>query len=266
MKSLAISRFLLLVLPLFIIAVPGVASGAGFAKESLFLSKTPVTEGEVVLIHAVVANDSATKFVGEVVFKEGESKIGSVAATIAPGGATAVSVSWKPSAGSHAVVAALTGSDGKVVESETAIFAIAEKAKPAAPSAATSPTTVGSSAEIQQKIIDLSPTVGSASAPVFATLDSFRTKAAQVLDQGVDWATQKSAGKTPGEVLGSATNAQEGGFMNTLWLILATIALYIFSVLRFVVGSAGIFYPVFALLFFYALWRLYRRARSPRFN
>ena len=243
---------------------PGAASATGFAKESLFLSKTPVTEGETVLIHAVVANDTTTPFSGEVVFKDGVATIGTVRATIAAGGATAVSVSWKPSAGSHAVTAALTLSDGTVLESESSTFVINEKPKATSSATATSPTAVESSAAIQQKINDLSPAVGSVSAPIFSTLDTFRTQATGVLDQGINWAKKKSLGKTPGEVLGEATSADSGGIMGTVWLILATIVLYIFSVLRFVVGTAGIFYPVFALLFFYILWRLFRRIRRPQ--
>ena len=257
--------FLLLTLPVFAVAVyPEAARGAGFAKESLFLSKTPVTEGETVLIHAVVANESNVKFTGEVVFTDSEIKIGSVAVSIAPGGANAVSVSWKPSAGSHQVSAALTGSDGEVVENESAAFVINEKPKPASGVPASS-TPVESSADIQKKINELSPTAANISAPVFSTLDSVRARTAEALDQGIDWAKQKTAGKKPGQVLGTTTQSG-GGVMDTLWLILATILLYIFSVLRFVVGNAGLFYPVFALLFFYILWKLFKRFRRPSYE
>ncbi len=259
MKFWLFTAFLLLVL------APSITFAASFAKESLFLSKTPVIEGETVLIHAVVANESSTKFVGEVVFTEGETKIGSVAAAISPGGANAVSVSWKPAAGSHKVTAALTRSDGMVVENESTTFTINEKPKPAS-ATPTPPTSVESSGSIQEKINSLSPAAGNISAPVLTTLDSARAQAAKFLDSGIDWAKQKTLGKKPGEILGDATTSGSSDIMNTLWLILATLALYVFSVLRFVVGNAGIFYPVFALLFFYILWKVFRRIRSPRFE
>ncbi len=125
-----------------VIILPFSAHAATFAKQSLFLSKTPVTEGDTVLIHAVVANDGTAKFDGDVVFKDADTKIGSVAVSIAQGGANAVSVSWKPAAGSHNITAELTASGGAVVESESATFLINEKPKPASVEPA-APTPVG---------------------------------------------------------------------------------------------------------------------------
>jgi hypothetical protein len=43
--------------------------------------------------------------------------------------------------------------------------------------------------------------------------------------------------------------------------ILYTIYFYILTLVRFVVGSAGVFYPVLALLFLYFLYRMFRRYR-----
>jgi hypothetical protein len=264
-------KFWLLTLVVLVSTSPTLASAASFAKQSLFLSKTPVTEGETVLIHAVVANESTAKFSGDVVFKDAEAKIGSVAVTIAAGGANAVSISWKPTAGSHTITAQLTNGAGTAVESESATFVINEKPKPVTPltisgtSSAASP--VESSADIQKKITDLYPPAGSVSAPVFSTLDSVREKAAGALDNGINWAKQKTGGKNYGSVLGAATSTNDsGGIMGTVWLILGLVVLYIFTLLRFVVGNAGIFYPAFAILFFYILWRLFKRFRRPRYD
>jgi hypothetical protein len=231
----------------------------------MFLSKTPVTEGETVLVHTVVANESNVAFGGDVVFKDGDTKLGSVAVSIAAGGANAVSISWKPTHGSHTVVAELTAHDGSVVETETQTFTINEKPKPASSTAGTT-TNVGSSQDIQNKINDVLPAATPFSEPVFATLDSARATAAKALDNGINWAKTKSGGNASsnfGKVLGTSTKSS--GAVDTAWLIGATLLLYIFSVLRFVVGNAGIFYPVFALLFFYILWRTYKRFRRPRY-
>jgi hypothetical protein len=242
--------------------VPSLAMAAGFAKESLFLSKTPVTEGETVLIHAVVANDGSTKFDGEVVFSDSDVKIGAVAVTIAPGGAQAVSVSWKPIAGSHTVTAKLTNKDGTVAEQESATFAIAEKPKPVTQKTVATSSAVTSSDSLQQKISDLSPAVAHITAPVFTILDSGRTKVAQLLDQGIEWAKKKV---TPVHVLGAQTEKSSGSMLETIWFFVATILLYIFSLLRYIIVNPGIFYPVFALLFFYGLWRIYKRMRRPNY-
>jgi hypothetical protein len=268
MKSVLFAATLLVSLPVFALAVyPEAAAAAGFAKQSLFLSKTPVTEGETVLVHAVVANDATAKFTGDVVFKDGEAKIGSVAVTIAPGGANAVSVSWRPVAGTHSVSAELTGTDGYVVEKQSATFTINEKPKPALTGDVTIATSspIGTSEDIQNKIKSLSPTAADLSAPIFSTLDTLRVKSAQALDSGIDWAKQKAAGKKTGSVFGTTTEAS-GGAIDTAWGIFGTILLYILNALRYVVGNAGIFYPVFALLFFYILWRIYKRMRRPSYS
>ena len=251
MRSVLIA-FLLLLLPYS-------ASAAGFAKESLFLSKTPVTEGDTVLIHAVVANETTVKFDGEVVFLDAEVKIGAVAVTIAPGGANAVSVSWKPTSGSHTVTAKLTDKAGAVAEQESATFKIAEKPKPASPSTPSSQSGVDSSDSIQNAIGNISPTAENLASPAFVALDSGRRSAAALLDKGIAWAKKQTAPK--GAVLG-AQDEKKGIFETALFFV-GMVVLYALSLLKYVVGNAGIFYPVFVLIFFYILWRLYKRSRRP---
>lgn len=243
---------------LFLLVSATTAHAAGFAKDTLFLSQTPVVEGEAVLIHTVVANESTQPFKGTVVFKDGEEHIGTVGVGIAPGGANTVSVSWKPSAGSHNVTADLTNEDGTVAEEQSATFHIDAK-----PEQQTQPAAaVESSDELQKKLNGISPTAADISAPIFSTLDSARSKAADLLDAGLEWTQEKGGGKNPGEVLGEATqDTSAGGIAHTAWTILATVVYYILSLLRFIVGTAGIFYPVFAILFFYTMWRLYKRMR-----
>jgi hypothetical protein len=268
MRNSLFTGFLLLtLLAISSLSLPFSAEAATFAKQSLFLSKAPVTEGETVLIHAVVANDSNVKFTGDVVFKDADQKIGTVAVTIAPGGAQAVSISWKPGPGAHPISAQLTAQDGSVVESESQNFSISEKPKPVVPGSNSNQatTSVGSSADIQKKITDLSPAAGNVAAPIFSTLDSVRARAAQTLDSGINWAKQKASPIKLGSVLGSSTQ-QSGGTADTAWSIFGTILLYILTVLRYVVGNAGVFYPVFALLFFYLLWRIYKRMRRPSYE
>jgi hypothetical protein len=240
---------------------PEHAQGATFARQSLFLSKTPVTEGETVLIHSVVANESNVKFVGDVVFKDGDTKLGTVAVTIAAGGANTVSVSWKPQPGSHKITAELTADSNTVVESESATFVINAKSMPG--TEVSTSTGIDSSKDIQNRITDLLPSAAPVAEPFFSTIDTVRGTAANALDSGINWAKEKTGGKKPGEVLGAATSSSSFGMVDTILKILAAVLLYIFSVLRFVVGNAGLFYPAFALLFLYILWRIYKRMRRP---
>ncbi|HVV39268.1 MAG TPA: Ig-like domain-containing protein [Candidatus Paceibacterota bacterium] len=253
-------------LALLLILLPSCAFAAGFAKQSLFLSKTPVTEGETVLIHAVVANDTTTKFVGEVVFKDADIKVGSIATTIAAGGANAVSVSWKPAAGSHTITAELTSDGDMIVAQESAIFSIEEKPKPVSTSTQAA-AAVESSQKIQDTINQYVPAAGGITEPVFSALDSVRAKAADALDKGIDWAKSNSSSKkSSGQVLGTSTSTVPVGALGTAYSVLASILFYILSFLRWGVENPGIFYPAFVLIFFYILWKTYKRFRRPSYE
>jgi hypothetical protein len=238
-----------------LLLLPSLALGAGFARESLFLSKSPVLEGDSILVHAVVQNDAAIKFDGELVFtaqkgSEAKQKIGSAAVSIAPQGAQAVSVSWKPLAGEYTVVAALTDKSGTVVEENSARFTINPKPIPASGSGDTN-TPVESSAEVQATIAKFSPTIADFSKPAFLAIDSLRVGAGNWLDQGIAWSKSKKEAAPKGEVLGQATNIGAGG---------AEIALL---GVKWLVANAGVFYPVVAAGFLLGLWRLFARIRRP---
>jgi hypothetical protein len=256
-----------------VLLLPNIAFGAGFAKQSLFLSKTPVVEGESVLIHTVVQNDGTTAFNGSlVVFAEpngGEKeKVGTVAVAIAPEGANTVSVSWKPASGEYTVVAELTGQSGTVVETQSARFTINKK--PAAAQTnelldqADAP--VQSSADVQAMIAKFSPSVAGITEPAFLAIDSLRAKTGGVLDQGITWSKSKVGAKNPGEVLGeSAKDTSPQGILGTALYLAAIATLYAFSILKWIVANAGIFYPVLAIAFLYTLWRIFARMRRPRY-
>jgi hypothetical protein len=244
-------RFFTLAL-LFTLLLPGFAFAAGFAKESLFLSTSPAREGETVFIHAVVANDSATAFAGDVIFEDGETKIGTVAVSIAAGGAETISLSWTPAAGTHPVVAELTAKDGAVVEKLSATFAI--QAKPKAEESTVTASIVEPSDNVQEAIAGISPGLASASEPAFTAIDGLRQKGAVALDKGIAWA--KSSDDTN----------ENSGIGGTILNIVKTLLTYLMEILRFILGNAGIFYPAFAIAFLYFLWRTYKRFRRPSYE
>jgi len=238
---------------LFTLLTPSLAFAAGFAKESLFLSKSPVTEGDTVFIHAIVANDSATSFAGEVIFEDGDTKIGTIAVSIAAGGAETASLSWSPAVGTHPVVAELTAKDGTVVEKLSATFTIQAKPKSAEETAPASSTDVQSSDTVKEAIAGISPGLADTLQPAFATIDSLRQKGADALDKGIAWA------KTPeGEIAGSST-----GIGGTVLGVVKTFSTYVMELLRFILNNAGIFYPALAIAFLYVLWRTFKRFRRP---
>ena len=259
-------KFRFALVSILLAGLPAVALGAGFAKQSLFLSKGSVTEGEVVLIHAVLQNEVATKFAGDLSFTDGGEKIGTVPITLGAGEAQAASISWKPSAGAHKVVAELK-SGTETVETLSQTFTVKEK--PAAPpktsntSEALPAATVESSQSIQNGIASVSPQAAGVVAPFFTLVDGGRAKAAEVLGVQVD-NTKKSLGPGGGNVLSTETTkdaaSNPGG---TFWTILQTLYLYILTVLLFLVSNAGIFYPLLGVAVLYLLWRLFKRFRRP---
>lgn len=263
-------RYLHILFALALMCVPSVGFAAGFATQSLFLSKDSVTEGESVLIYAVVSNNTTTTFTGKLQVHEGSTLVGTVPVSLAAGSADTVSVSWKPAAGKHAITAQLLDSAGTIAGEESATFSVAAKKES---SSETTPLTIPpkteieSSDNIQDSIENLSPVLAAGTGPIFSVIDAGRTHAAKALDNGVSWSKKQLAtSKTVGKVLGNEENTDSNKsagdrFFSTIWLIVATLALYLFSVLRYVTGSAGAFYPLFAVLFFFVLWKLYRRFR-----
>ncbi|MEI6864306.1 MAG: hypothetical protein WCK46_03015 [Candidatus Adlerbacteria bacterium] len=258
-----------------LLLLPTIVGAAGFAKQSLFLSKSSVTEGETVLIHATVSNDTAAKFTGTLKLHDEDGTIGSVPVTLGSGEAGAVSVSWKPLAGTHTVLANLEDSAGTVVEESSQTFTIAAKAV-ATPASKNKPSntsaTVEPSTQIQESIGSVSPTAQTYAAPVFEAIDAGRVLGASTINDGIDWSkkelaeqAQKQKTKTTSSAADQNTDTMQTKATNTAWTIFATVSLYVLSVLLYVVGNAGVFYPVFALLFFYILWRLFKRYRRPNY-
>lgn len=245
--------------------LPSFVFAAGFAKQSMFLSQETVTAGETVFLYAVVQNDTASAFSGTLKFADASGAIGSTPVSLQSGAAATVSVSWKPTAGEHDVSANLTSTSGAVIESEDTTFLINPKLAPATAqtSGGASATTntsstlddatssIESSQLLQQWVASTSPVTATYTAPILKSVDTARSAGASKLDAGSNWAKQMLAKET----------VAPSGWLNTLLLIASTAVLYICSVLLYVVENIGIFYPLFALVFFYIVWRLYRLAR-----
>jgi hypothetical protein len=243
-----------------LLAAPSIVFAAAFPSQALFLSKSPVTEGETVLIHAVVANDAGGKFDGEVRYRSGDSSLGTVPVTLAPGEARTVSLSWTPTKGTYSITAELRSGE-TVAASEQARFTVREKPQaqeeeePAASNAARS-TSVESSAPIQEAILQAAPAVAERSAPVFAVIDSARERGAEFLDGQI---AQTKTSLEERAVLGASTSTDEKSGSDTAIKIFQTAYLYLLTLLRAVVATAFYFYPLLVVGFLYALWRLYRR-------
>ena len=268
----------LFVAALILALFPTLTFAAGFAKDPIFLSKTPVTEGQNVHVYAVISNTDTAAFVGTLVFYDGSAKIGSTALNLAAGATQTASILWTPAAGSHSINAQLVAKSGTVAEQITQDFTVNAKPQPIAVTAATptntsaftqSAATIDSSAAIQKDIAGVSPQVADATAPAFNAIDGTRNSIADVLDAQIT-ATKAKVANTPkpGIVAGASTgtsisDAQVANPTTGFWYWLYLIYLYALQGVRWLVGSAATFYPVLAIAFLYLLFRLYRRFRRP---
>jgi len=256
---------------LFFALAPVLVFGAGFARQSLFLSKASVTEGESVLIHAPVKNDAAA-WSGEAVFSDDARPIGTVSVSLKAGEARVVSVSWTPETpGTHAISARLS-KDGTVADTLSANFTV--EAKPKAKEDAEE-TALGSAAAIQSGAVvkdwlgNISPVLANTLAPVISTVDPLRQSASNLIDGQLAAAKQK----LPGNVLGSSTQASStepvsaATLWDSVWGVLWTVYYYLLTVLNFLIVNAALFYPILAFLFLFLLWKLYQRmsGRSYRY-
>lgn len=126
---------------------------------------------------------------------------------------------------------------------------------------------VDSSAPIQKDIANVSPQVASASQPLFDALDGFRSSMASVLDSQLAFAKTKIAA-TPQPSITDIAATKDAAVSNPwgmFWYILYMLYFYVLTILRWIVGNAMIFYPVFVLLVLYILLRVFRWWRRPRY-
>ena len=239
---------------------PGVVQATGFAKQSLFLSQSSVTEGQTVFIYAVVEDSTPNAFVGTLRFSDENGLIKEIPVSLESGKASTVSVPWQPKAGTHTVTATLATTAGTAVESQDATFTInaphPTASTPVQPSTTkntervsfSDQTIVSSSTPVINLIGRFLPQAAAKSQPVFTSIDTLRTNSVAKLDQGTTWskANMQQSAATPGST------------QNTLWLILNTFVLYLCSSVAYALAHVGIFYPALVGIFFFILWRIFK--------
>lgn len=169
------------------------------------------------------------------------------------------------STGSTDVVLSSTKKDGSTPVTFTLYVSPKPKPVPVTPQPA---AVAESSAKIQEGIASFSPAVANATAPLFKLIDGGRTALSDVIDTQIENTKGRlgTSVASPGEILGSdaVKNAGDNPF-GTVLFIFQTLYLYLLTILNFIIGNAGIFYPVAAILILYVLWRLVTRSRRPAY-
>ena len=247
-----------------LLLTPALTLAAGFAEQSIFLSRSPVVEGDTVRIYSIVTNTTGTTFSGRVVIQEGTQTIGTVPVSLAAGATETASVSWAPTAGSHTVVAELQTSTGSVAEERSETFVINPKPAPASKTtsgqgaALSESAAVDSSESIQTQIKNISPAAGGALAPAFGFVDSVRQKMADAAETQLA-ATKPKVSSNPLDTPNTDSGAPSS--LGWLWSIVFTLYFYVLTLVLFLVSSAALFYPLLAVFFLYFMWRMFRRFR-----
>ncbi len=258
------------------------ANTTGFAQGSVWLSHTPTEEGETVLIHAALTNGSSTKLTGTLIFKDNGQAIGSVPFSLTVGEARIVSLSWQATTGNHSIAASIAdASDTSVAGTQTVNVAVAAKPEPVATpaSASTSGTTkstsnaanvaYSSSDDIQKSIGSVSPQAQGIVAPAFDAIDSVRKSAGIILGAETSDVQAKvtSLSAQKAKLAKQTTpEAKTESHKVTFYQIAMTVLLYICEVLLVVVSKAAYFYPIFAFIIFFLLYKGYQRFRRPNYD
>ena len=246
------------------------ADTTGFANESVWTSRSNITEGQTVLIHAALTNNDTDTLTGTLHFKDGDTKVGDIAVSLKTGEARIFSVSWTPkTSGKHSISAEIE-SDQVQLSENTARTTVTVAALPAKTGleqkASVESSTFTDSRPMQEKIGNISPAVSNTITPALNTIDSWRKS-------GSDYLAEKAANQE-GVVKGIHTQieglnkkgtpeAKTEARKKTAYQIFATLLLYVYNILLTVLSKAGYFYPIFFFLFFFILYKIYRRMTRP---
>lgn len=252
------------------------AATTGFSADPVWISATPVVEGDTVLIHAALTNGEREPLTGTVVFRDEGIAIGSVPISLKRNEARVVSVSWSPKAGSHELAVELANAsqeDAGRTETLKVIVASKEAGKPSAAAAAglsLSPDpTFTDSSDIQGMVAGISTDAADIVAPVLDTVDSWRKAGSDFLSKQSSDAKQQLADITAKKEALKEQDSKEAASESrtlTLWQVLRTVLLYIYQAFNMLVSKAGIFYPVLALAILFFLYKGYQRVRRPSYD
>lgn len=253
------------------------AAAIGFSGEPVWLSNTPVIEGETVLVHAALTNGAEQPLTGTLIFRADGTSIGSVPINLKAEEARVVSVSWTPKSGTYELAVELANPSvpsAKRTETLKVSVASREATRSAAASAlgvqslSSNPQFTDSSS-IQTAIAGVSADVGAVVAPGFIAVDSWRKSGSDFLN------TKSAAAKAEVSALSDkkaalkeadTPEAKKESRNLTLWQMVRTLLLYIYQALNLLVSKAGVFYPVVAFGFFFFLWKMWQRFRRPSYD
>ena len=281
-------RFLILALFLLLFAFPFVSRAevssisAGFAKHSIWISRTHVVAGDSVNIFTVLYNSSDNSISGDVIFAIDSATIGTKNFTLGAGETQTVSLPWVAKAGDHTVSARIgkaletnTNTATSVLNQTTGNITVSIEAPP--PPSQASLVLGAVTSAIATGAASTTPVVASALKSFYGTTESFRLEAKSALEKKIAESAEspsaaKSVSRQKDAVSGGSQPASTGtapSAAQNAEPFLSTAGKYAALAGLTVVSSKTLFYISLALVFILLIQMLrvlFRERRGTRRN
>lgn len=256
---------------LFLLTPLFVFSAVGFTQDSVWLSHTPVIEGETVSIYAALTNGAKENLTGTAYFRDNGVAIGSLSISLSQGEARIISTRWSPKEGKHTLAVEIASSSVSLPKNTQTLTVTVESKEYHPPAnvggvGSAAGVAFSDSSGIQEKIGSISPAAESVTRPIFTTVDGWRLGGANFLATHTDSARAKVESIAAEKKTLAEENTPESQTKSrklTVSHILYTILLYIYEALQTLVAKAAFFYPLIVVLLFFLLWKIVRRIRRP---
>jgi len=267
MRRILFAIFLCLTPSLSLVSADSLS--AGFAPNSVWLSRTNALAGDSINIFSVLYNSSDSSIIGDLVFTVDGISVGTKSFTVGSGETQIESLPWTARVGKHTISAKIE----KVLDSNTkntvnvlnqttgSVTVNFENPPPPPPPTPPSETTKvlsGIVSTIQNAISASAPIIADTAKTVYNTTESMRTQAKSALNKQIEnnAKTTKSPDSASGPV--SKTQVDKG------WV--PSAEKYLAGVMFAVVSSKTLFYGVLllSLIFLFLILRMIWRERRKR--
>lgn len=254
----------------------------GFVPNQIWYSKEPLVENDTVKIYTAIWNGADTATAFHVQFYDGATILGERDITVSALDIQDVSISWKVTAGDHAISAKISSSTATIAGKKEQVsldYATTSADKQFVPVVVKKVTTADVKSQIdkaESKVKDIVPE--SVLVPVttqFNSIDTFRSntsskisdaknetqKAITALDSTTKVAAPISSKDKKSTVLAPAKVKQPKPLDATEKPI-AYVKLFLLSIVGFIFGSKFVFYGLIVLIVFFLIRYLYFKIKN----
>ncbi len=250
-------------------------SSTGFLDGTLWYSKDKFTEGDTIEIHTALWNAESSTLSAKVEFLDGSTILGTRSVSIAPSKLADVFITWKVTAGDHAIKARikdakLATGDSSVLdlnlqeESLPKLFVPKKVAKPALNTASTDEVADSIKQTVNENLpVQISEPVTES----ITKLDTFRTDTSAKLAQALDNTKEKikkleSESQTKDtKVVKKGEEVKKTPALPRVDKPIAYVEKFFLAVLLFLFKTSVVFYLLCGVIVFLVLRFIYRKIR-----